>query len=266
MLFAAAVLPDVISLRSFDPGKTALMRQQRGGVVQEWMPLAKISGHLREAVLYGEDLNFYAHHGIDFFELRESFKKNWKKKRWARGASTITMQLSKNLYLSTRKSPLRKVLELILTLEMEMLLPKERILELYLNVIEWGPGIYGAEAASRHYFKKPAAALGSAEAAYLAAIIPSPRRYTQPRYQRYAERRKRWILARMGRPERVAPAPSTEVPKAPLPVPPERTPFEPIPPEELEPEPLPPEEEIPEVTSEPEDANPPPINPLGDQP
>ncbi len=178
------------------------------------------------------------------------------------------MQLSKNLYLSTRKSPLRKALELILTLEMEMLLPKERILELYLNVIEWGPGIYGAEAASRHYFKKPAAALGPAEAAYLAAIIPSPRRYTQPRYQRYAERRKRWILARMTRPAGEVPVPTLpeagEIP-APLPEAPlERAPFAPIPPEEVEPEPLPPEEEIPEMTSEPEDAS--PINTEGDQP
>lgn len=246
ILFAAAMLPDILSLRTFNPGRTALMREKGGPVTQQWVPLSGISTHLQNAVLIGEDRNFYQHTGIDFFELKQSIRRNWKKKHWARGASTLTMQLAKNLYLSTRKSPLRKILEVLITLEMELLLPKSRILEIYLNVIEWGPGIYGAEAAALHYFKKPAAHLSGAETAELAAIIPNPRLYRLPRYRRHLDRRQRWILARLGLPPAKPPGVSgvgTDLPPAPIP-----EPLGPIPPEDVEPEPLPPEEELPNAT------------------
>lgn len=231
-VFALAMLPDILYLRYANPGRTALMQERGGPVQQSWVSLQRISPQLLQAVMLGEDLNFYHHYGIDFYELKRSLEKNFKEKRWARGGSTITMQLAKNLYLSTKKTPLRKILELILTLELEQSLSKGRILELYLNLIEWGENIYGVEAAAQHYFAKSAAGLTASESAWLAAIIPNPRRYSLPGYERYAERRKRWIFYRMGHPKK---EPSEEMPTEPP------SPPEPEEPEELEPEPLPPE-------------------------
>ena len=231
LVLAAALFPDILYLRYRNPGITALMSRRGAPVIQTWVPLHRISPHLLQAVMTGEDLDFYNHGGVDLYELQQSIKRNWREKRWARGGSTITMQLAKNLYLSTRKTPVRKILELVITLELEQILPKARILEIYLNVIEWGDHRYGAEAASRHYFGKSAAALAPAEAAWLAAIIPNPRAWSLPKYARYADRRKRWILYRMGHPKEEA-----EEPAAPEII--EESP----PPESSEPEPLPPEE------------------------
>lgn len=197
LLLYLTLLPHILYLRESPPGATSLMRYRGGPIHQTWVPLHRISPHLHEAVLKGEDIGFYAHSGFDFAELKASFQKNLREKRWARGGSTITMQLAKNLYLTPRKTPLRKVLEAVITFELEQYLPKKRILEIYLNVIEWGPSIYGAEEAAHHYFKKPAAQLSPPEAATLAALIPNPRLFNQKRYQRYVERRKNWILARM---------------------------------------------------------------------
>lgn len=232
LLLAAALFPDILYLRYHNPGKTALMVTRGGDGTQTWVPLHRISASLLQAVMVGEDLDFYRHGGIDLYELKQSIKKNWREKRWARGASTITMQLAKNLYLSTRKSPVRKILELTITLELEQLLPKARILEIYLNVIEWGDHVYGAEAAAQHHFHKSAGSLGPAEAAFLAAIIPNPRLYSHPPYRHYAERRKRWILYRMGHPERPMEEPA--MPELPGEAPPNQE-------EAVEPEPLPPE-------------------------
>lgn len=155
------------------------MWQRPGAVGQTWVPLPQISAALQSSVVSAEDATFYEHRGVDFREMRESLKKNRGKRKYARGFSTITMQLAKNLYLTPEKVIVRKILEIALAFEMEALLPKERILELYLNLVEWGPGVYGAEAASRHYFKKTADSLSSGEAAFLAAILPNPRKWGQ---------------------------------------------------------------------------------------
>jgi monofunctional biosynthetic peptidoglycan transglycosylase len=141
-----------------------------------------------------EDASFYDHKGVDLYELKESLKKDWQKRKFARGASTITMQLAKNLYLSPSKDPVRKLREVALAWQLEHALSKKRIFEIYLNVVEWGDGIYGAEAASRHYFSKPASGLTVEEAAGLAALLPNPR---NPGTRATLRRRNR-ILTRLG--------------------------------------------------------------------
>ena len=134
-------------------------RASRSQRDQRWVPYARISAHLKKAVIVTEDGAFWQHEGIDYEQLRESMETNWERGEFARGASTITQQLAKNLYLSPSKNPIRKVKELLITRRLEVELSKQRILELYLNVIEWGDGVWGAEAAARRYFHKPAAEL-----------------------------------------------------------------------------------------------------------
>ncbi|MGE5315474.1 MAG: monofunctional biosynthetic peptidoglycan transglycosylase [Acidobacteriota bacterium] len=193
-------------LRKGNPGETALMKQRESeaasdgkpySIQQQWVPISRISPHLVHAVITSEDGTFYEHAGIDWYELEESIEKNIEKGKPARGGSTITQQLSKNLFFSTSKSYGRKAKELIVALRMERQLSKKRILELYLNVIEWGPGIFGAEAASRRYFGKPASALSREEAARMAAVIPSPLRHAPNVGSAYVQRRAGLILARM---------------------------------------------------------------------
>jgi monofunctional biosynthetic peptidoglycan transglycosylase len=154
-----------------------MMLWKPGRVDQRWVPMKDIAPALASAVVNAEDATFYDHHGIDFKQMREAMEKNRRKKRFARGGSTITMQLAKNLYLTPRKFVFRKILEIGIAFEMELLLPKERILELYLNLIEWAPGIYGVEAAAQHYFRVPAAKLGAGQASFLAAVIPNPKKW-----------------------------------------------------------------------------------------
>ena len=169
-------------------------------VTLQWRPLGQISNHLKRAVLVSEDDAFFEHEGVDFKELKASWLLNQKKQKTLRGGSTISMQLVKNLYFSKSKNFLRKFNEILLTLDLEKKLRKDRILELYLNVVEFGPGIYGAENAARYYFQKDASQLLAAEAAYLAAILPNPT-YLTTRNTRRALRRKNIILRRMsGRP------------------------------------------------------------------
>lgn len=193
-------------LQKNNPLITALMRERTDEAValnkkmfldQRWVPLSKISKHLRNAVIVAEDGTFFEHDGIDWYEVEESIKKNLEKGRAARGGSTISQQLVKNLYLSTSKDPIRKLKEMIITLRLERVLTKQRILEIYLNVIEWGNGIFGAEAAAQRYFGKSASELTRDEAARLAAIIPSPRKHTPNDMSRYVERRSAIILNRM---------------------------------------------------------------------
>ena len=179
---------------------------------QVWVPLAKISPHLQRAVLAGEDSNFATHNGFDYQAIQKAYdeamrntaqeaKKEGENDDWLptipefkRGASTISQQLTKNLYLSSRRSFFRKGQEAILTISLERQLPKRRILEIYLNVIEWGDGIYGAEAASQYYFHKPASALTANQAAFLSAMIPNPRTVFNPRVNpRRVARRQRII-------------------------------------------------------------------------
>ncbi len=168
-------LPDVDYLVRKNPSETALMTARGGERTQLWSLLAEISPRLVQAVLMGEDAGFYGHNGFDTHEMKEAFKRNWEEGRTVRGASTITQQLAKNLYLSNERTYARKLKEAILTYRLERALSKSRILEIYLNVIEWGDGVYGAEAAARDLFGKSARRLDAAEAATLAAMIPNPR-------------------------------------------------------------------------------------------
>jgi len=177
-------LPDVAVLKQRNPKSSALMElraeeyRQKGIRVarqQVWVSYGAISEHLKKAILLAEDAAFFSHKGVDMNELREALKRDWETGSFKRGGSTITMQLAKNLYLSPSKTPLRKVKEIIIARQIEQALPKRRIFEIYLNVVEWGRNIYGAEAAARHYFGKSAASLDILEAATLAALLPSPR-------------------------------------------------------------------------------------------
>ena len=197
---------EISNLKSSNPATTAFMKEhevislEKGRAFrksQVWVPLNKIPKSLIDAVVVAEDGTFWSHSGFDWFEFRESMERNFEEGRAARGASTITQQLVKNLYLSSSKNPLRKLREWILTWYMELKLSKSRILEIYLNVIEWGDGIYGVEAASWHYFGKSAIDLTTDEATRLAAIIPSPRRHRANEDSPYVVRRAAIILNRM---------------------------------------------------------------------
>ena len=194
------------ALRKANPRRTALMRQRESEassanrpytIQQTWMPLSRISPRLVNAVICSEDGTFFEHSGVDWYELEQSVEKNLEKGKAVRGGSTISQQLSKNLFLSTSKNPLRKLKELIITLRMERILSKKRILELYLNIIEWGNGVYGAEAAARKYFGTSAANLSSEQAALMAAVIPMPLRVQPNSGSAYIARRASVILQRM---------------------------------------------------------------------
>jgi monofunctional biosynthetic peptidoglycan transglycosylase len=163
-----------------------------------WIGLDTISPHLGHAVLVHEDATFYEHHGFDGFEIRAALRQSLKERRMVRGASTITTQLARNLYLGTERSLLRKLREIPLTLRLEGALSKRRILELYLNLVEWGPGVFGAESASHYHFSVSAQDLSAAQAALLAAALPSPRRSQPAHPTPYLRRRASIILTRMG--------------------------------------------------------------------
>lgn len=219
----------VRSLQKRNPGKTQLMLQReqearlkgrRARLAQTWVPLGQVSRHLIHAVIASEDQAFFGHEGVDWQAIRESVEKNAAQGRFARGGSTITQQLAKNLYFGTRKTPLRKLRELVVTSWLEADLSKARILALYLNVIEWGDGVYGCEAAAQAWYAKPAALLSEAEAAGLAAMIPNPRRInphvSTARHAR-ATRRVLWLMGRAGYLERdVAPLGAEPPAEAPL--------------------------------------------------
>ena len=209
--YTIATVPDTASLKKTNPAVTALMEQRaneqhtKARPIRTWVSYNNISPHLRNAVLIAEDSAFFQHSGYDVGEIKESMKRNWREKRFARGASTITQQLAKNLYLSTSRNPLRKVREFFIAQKLEQNLSKQRIFEIYLNVIEWGDGIYGIEPAAQRYFGKPALELLPEEAAILAAMIPNPRRYTPSRNLKYLEKRKGEILDRLARWHYLAP-------------------------------------------------------------
>ncbi|MDI6739671.1 MAG: monofunctional biosynthetic peptidoglycan transglycosylase [Candidatus Edwardsbacteria bacterium] len=199
-------LPQIGDLRKRNPATTALMAQRAAEArakgkqfrpVQLFVPYGSISPHLKRAVLIAEDAGFFLHSGVDYEELTEAFKADWKKKRWARGASTITMQLAKNLYLSNRKTLARKFSEFIIARRMDEELSKTRILELYFNYIEWGDGTFGCQAASRLYFNASALDLTPEQAIRLAAIIVNPRRYNPFSDTKRMQNRRRWIAERM---------------------------------------------------------------------
>jgi monofunctional biosynthetic peptidoglycan transglycosylase len=207
LAYVYLTLPDVRPLKTQNPTTTAFMalreREARDSGktvrhVQRWVGYTRISPDLKRAVLVAEDDAFWQHEGVDFEQLQESIVKDWARRQFTRGGSTITQQLAKNLYLSPSKNPLRKLREWVIARRLEAELKKARILELYLNVIEWGDGVYGIEAAARTYFGKPAAELGAAESALLAAAIVNPRRLNPARPTAGLLRRQQVILHRMG--------------------------------------------------------------------
>ena len=228
-------LPDVRQLRASNPKTTAFMQlrareaRKRGEQprrVQQWVAYSRLSPNLVRAVLLTEDAKFWSHDGLDYEQIKESMEVNLERGEFARGASTITQQLAKNLYLSPSKNPVRKLRELLIARRLEAELTKQRILELYLNVIEWGDGIYGAEAASRSYFGKSAAWLSPSESALLAASIANPRAMNPGSPTARLRRRQSMVMRRMGA---VEPPPVIATsPVSPLPEP-EPQPITPVP-------------------------------------
>jgi monofunctional biosynthetic peptidoglycan transglycosylase len=256
--FYWVTLPWPVLLRFRDPDTSAVMRQRVAEartegedleISREWVPLDNISRRLRRAVIVAEDGRFEEHDGVDWDALREEFRYrgdadfSWfdggdvrallssakyylDNRDKVRGRSTITQQLAKNLYFSTARSPLRKLEEFVVARRMERFLSKDRILELYLNVVEWGPGVFGAEAAARHYFSRAAADLNADQAAALAATLPHPLTSNPAQRPGRMQWRKRLILARMG-----GAGPVQTVPLAPASEEPDQTPIgEPVPP------------------------------------
>lgn len=180
-VYESLTLPPTLELRVKNPKTTSFIELYKDKhpdtkVQQIWVPYHKISPELKEAVVAHEDDEFFEHPGFNLGAIKKALIYDWKKKRFARGASTITQQLAKNLYLSPSKSIFRKLREILIAMKLERELSKQRILELYLNVVEWGPGIYGCEAAAKHYFGVPAAALTPSQAQSLVSILPNPRR------------------------------------------------------------------------------------------
>jgi monofunctional biosynthetic peptidoglycan transglycosylase len=196
--------PDVGALARRAPPTTAFIERWRAGqraagrddrVDRRWVSYGAISPSVKLAVLVAEDINFFSHQGFDSGEIRKALGQALEDGELPRGASTITQQLAKNLWLSPARDPLRKAREAILTWQLEHTLGKRRLLELYLNVVEFGPGVWGVESACRRYFGKPAAELGDDEAAWLAASLPSPTTWhpgsTSAAYRRHADRVRR---------------------------------------------------------------------------
>ncbi len=200
-------LAHIVWWTRFDPGSTSFMRAQlerlretRPGAQldHQWVPYERISPQLKRAVIAAEDARFTEHEGIDWAAIEKAYEANRKKGKVVWGGSTITMQLAKNLFLSGSRSYVRKGQELVITYMLETVMSKRRILEIYLNVAEWGDGVFGAQAAARHYYGVDAAQLGSWEAATLAAMLPRPRYYDRHRGSAYLERRAALVQRWMG--------------------------------------------------------------------
>jgi monofunctional biosynthetic peptidoglycan transglycosylase len=196
----------IVYWSEFTPSSTAFMERRlealreknpRARLEHQWVPYERISSNLKRAVVAAEDARFLDHEGFDWEMITKAMVKNERRGRVVAGASTISQQLAKNLFLSGERSWLRKGEEAIITWMLERVMSKRRILELYLNFAEWGEGVFGAEAAARHHFGVPATALSPEQAAWLAAILPSPRRYDHGRLTAYLAGRVETILARM---------------------------------------------------------------------
>jgi monofunctional biosynthetic peptidoglycan transglycosylase len=181
-----------------NPGETSFMAREeaalrqknpKAGLRHRWVPYERISIHLKRAVITSEDARFSEHEGVDWEAIEKAYESNLKRGRPVKGGSTITQQLAKNLFLSPERSYLRKGQELVITYMIEALWDKRRILEVYLNVVEWGEGVFGAEAAARHYYGVSAAQLGPEQSARLAAYLPNPKRYGRVRSGPYLDKR-----------------------------------------------------------------------------
>ena len=196
----------VLYWNRFEPASSAFMdlrlealraKNPRARLRHQWVPYARISSHLKRAVVAAEDARFLDHEGFDWEAIQQAMARNERRGKIVAGASTISQQLAKNLFLSGSRSWVRKGQEALITWMLETTMSKRRILELYLNFAEWGEGVFGAEAAARHHFGLPAAALSQEQAAWLASILPSPRRYERGRTTDYLEGRVGTIRARM---------------------------------------------------------------------
>jgi monofunctional glycosyltransferase len=207
--------PHVSELAKNNPGKTAFMKyrekiwRSKGidrSISATWVPLSQVSPFVVKAVIIAEDDKFWSHEGFDFEAMQKALEKDIQKKTFKAGGSTISQQLAKNLYLTPAKNPIRKIKEAILTWRIENHLTKRRILELYLNVAEWGDGLFGIEAAARRYYRKPAKYLNAREASTLAAALPNPRRFQPKGKSRYAANRAERIYRIMLRRGMVIPA------------------------------------------------------------
>jgi monofunctional glycosyltransferase len=253
-------IPDVRVLATTNPTTTAFMEMRARQAeaegkklrfVHRWVPYSRISQNLKRAVLVAEDSAFFEHEGLDYAEIRKAVESAMEKGTEIRGASTLTQQLAKNLYLSPSRDPLRKLRELIITRRLEASLSKARIFELYLNVVEWGDGVWGAEAAARTHFGTSASSLSRDQAALLAGALINPIVYSPSKPPRRLLRRQQIILARMGG---VVPPAAEPVSSTPV--------GEPLPDEAAPPPPT--SEETGEVTAEPRPTELPPAN--SDQP
>ena len=196
----------VVWWRFVNPGMTSFMevrleqlreKNSKYELKHQWQPYERISVHLKRAVIAAEDDKFIDHEGFDWVGIQKAMEKNERKGRIVAGGSTISQQLAKNLFLSASKTPWRKAQEAVITLMLETLWDKRRILEVYLNVVEWGDGVFGAEAAARRYFGTSAARLVPAQAARLAVMLPAPRRFERNPYSGYLNGRTQLILGRM---------------------------------------------------------------------
>lgn len=209
-VFSALFLfePGIGRLAGENPGKTAFMKYReaewnRDGkdlrIRQKWVPIGQISHYAVQAVVISEDGKFWRHSGFDFDAMQKALEKNLQAGKLKYGGSTISQQLVKNLFLSPSKNPIRKIREAVLTWRIERVLSKRRILELYLNVVEWGEGIFGIEAASRRYYGKSASELTPMEASTLVAVLPNPTRYRADRPSRYIQKKAKVIYNMMVR-------------------------------------------------------------------
>lgn len=206
LLYELWIFSHVLWWTLFNPSTSAFM-EERLEVLQErnpeaklrhqWVTYDKISLNLKRALVAAEDANFMEHEGFDWDAIQKAYEKNLKKGKIVAGGSTISQQLAKNLFLSGRRTPLRKVQEAIITVMIETVMSKQRIFEIYLNSIEWGNAVFGAEAAARYYFNRSAANLDAWEAARLAAMVPKPRYYDRNRDTLWLDTKTNLILQRM---------------------------------------------------------------------
>ncbi len=195
--------PDVARLKKWHPARTSFMEYRlrqwaeqgkKKKIIQSWVKLSQVSPYVIKAVLIGEDDKFWSHGGFDYEALQKALVADLKKGRFRAGGSTVSQQLAKNLYLTPAKNPLRKIKEAIITWRIERELSKKRIIELYLNVAEWGDGLFGIEAAARHYYGKSALELTATEAARLAAVLPNPLKYQPTGTSQYVKNREAAIF------------------------------------------------------------------------
>ena len=212
LIYFGWIFAHVVWWNFFDPNKSAFMQERlevlrkqnpKAELQHKWVPYKKISLNLKRALVVAEDAKFLDHDGFDWDAIQKALEKNLKKRKIVAGGSTISQQLAKNLFLSSKRSAARKAEEAVITVMIETVMSKQRIFEIYLNIIEWGNGVFGAEAAARHYFGRGAGQLDAYEAAWMAAIVPNPRLYDRRRSAPHILKKTNVILVRM---------PSAEVP------------------------------------------------------